>query len=549
MIISTLSEIFRYTFPRNLRFCRQCHILHSQLMAVDKRYKDRKYVPRSEVATIIDSYVPGPQPLGLPFFRWPVLRSIFFVRGINTIRVWRGYPSWLYTRAVRHEHKRVCDWFDKNGNTTLWIKRDKFKEEVLDEFKVAQQYHKFFMLGVVVVTSLLLFLAAGAASEPLLYSYLVYWRGMSKEEVATFMADLLEEHASVDTPEKYKSVLPPASFRLRHTPGSDPSATKKTEGEKYADDRTIYFNVVEMTSPTGNARVIFIPCPKVGTPSFYKQVGNICRSCSAILLEEVPLEYLHQMPPAFFFFPEGRDSYAFPALNLHHRVYDIISDDPDTPPPKLLPGAVKQRLSTRYLLGMLPFSFKTLYFPYFLAGSKSEAKMAWGTLKAVVRGEGFFPINIELQLDAREEAKKQQAATGKATTSTLLPGAKSQKEREAEQPRAQQEAPSGPNYVVDAAPQLDPTSPHLLTSERRIYPSIAVPWTVAQISNLEASMYRAGWKVTNQTSIEWLAPEQAGRAFFDHHQNRIARSHVLDAIWGAPAPAAAAEPGKKPAAQ
>ena len=525
MFITPLIEIWRFSFPRNLRFCRQCQILHAQLAVVDKRYKDRKFIPRAELANVIESYVPGPP---VPFVHLPVLRQLFLVRGINAIRIYYGYPAWLFTGAIRVEHAKIEQWFGKNGNT-LWINRTRFKTEVLDEFHVAQQFHKFFLLGVFFMFLLMGVSIAGAFSEPLLYAYLVYVRRMDRDQVAAYIASVLEQHATTELTDAYKGALPPAAF------------TKPGRGD------TVFFNIVEMTSPDSQARVVFVPYPKIAPEAFYRKAGNVLRNCAALLMEEVPLEQLHRMPPAYFFFLDGRENSMFPSLDLHHRIYDVIDVAGKVEPPKLLPGALRHNVANKYTLGVTPFSIKMLYAPYFLSGGKSDAKIAWATLKTIMKGEGLFPTYVDDILDA-ESAAAQDAALARSgddkgiadltSTAAVSPvpdggagGAANVRDKAGIKRQVRRV-----NLVTESAPEVDPAMPNLLTAERRIYASVAIPWTVGQISNLECSLFRAGWRVTNTSSIEWLSPTKVGGAFYDYYAGTGA---VVSAAAASPAAATA----------
>ena len=216
-------------------------------------------------------------------------------------------------------------------------------------------------------------------------------------------------------------------------------------------------------------------------------------------------------------------------------------------------------------------------------------------MKAVIKGEGFFPTTIERQLEHLEEMREKtetaslnQLNKGIAKREIFSPDQLSLKRQQAEKEAEKQHAEkqkarveaakkenekmkqskqlgeqmiqpledskiieegqarddirkhSGkggtkevvPSYDPQATPNIVASRPNLvseslpgssvyatqkLTAERRVYPSICVPWTVSQITNLESSFYRAGWRVTNVASVEWLSPHEAGRTFYDYY--------------------------------
>ena len=100
-----LVDIYRHTFPKGLRFCSHCRLLHAYFFVVIKRNKHRRYIPKEEFQEVLDKYV-APTPLPVKLLRIPVIRFVF-LRPINTLRMIFGYKSYLMSPAAEVEYNKV----------------------------------------------------------------------------------------------------------------------------------------------------------------------------------------------------------------------------------------------------------------------------------------------------------------------------------------------------------------------------------------------------------------------------------------------------------
>jgi hypothetical protein len=365
-MLSPLVDVWRHTFPKTLRFCPQCTVLNAQLTSIGKRYSDKRFIPRAEIQQVIDDWAPAPTR----FIQLPVVRHVLLIRQVNALRCYRGEPSWLYTRSVELEHARLAEWFRVNA-TKMYIPKDQFEREVLQPFHVATAYHRVFYLTMGVVAAFVAFLVACDNSERILYLYLHFWRGMARAAIVDWFEAVMLQHCHSELPEAYKGTgMPPTAF------------TKD-------GDSAIYFNVVEMTSPDRDCRAVFIPHPRATTVEYCQHIGEVCKNCQAVVLEECSIEALKTTPPAYFF-PLKSDT--FPAVGLHHRYWDLVSDGRE--PPRLLAGSVQLPTAVKYFVGMVPFAIKTVYFPNTFLGNRGDARTGWGRIKESVGDKTLLSVAV-----------------------------------------------------------------------------------------------------------------------------------------------------------
>lgn len=473
-----LLDLWRHTFPKDLRFCRQCDILHAQLSSVSRRYRDKRTIPKAEVQMVLDGY----QSVPYAWMRWPIVRTIACVRLVNAIRVYRGERAWLFTNAVKTEHEKLAAWFDKHCATRTVIDRERFVHDCLEPFHMATAYHRGFLLGLLVVIQLMVFLVACHFFERVVYVWLFYWQGYDRAGIRAWWVNVLQRHVTPELIDAYRHLVPPAVVLLTRSSTAaatggllagaaggnivTPPAVDSTKAiaEKAPDraqvvamgadhnvglDCVIGVQVAELTAPDGLTRVVFIPTPRIGPVSFYRAVGRICRSVQGVVLEEVCLESLKALPPSFYFPLASDDTNkgtretqpvvgaTFPSLGLHHRFMDLIGDDPEIQPPQIFPGTVQPTMPAAMLMGATPLALRYVLFPDMFYGTRAEARLGWGRLKEVVEAQQVT--------------------------------------------------------------------------------SIAMPWSVSQITNLECSLVKQGWRVTHTSVIPWLCLEEVADHFCDYY--------------------------------
>lgn len=353
MLFEPLRDAWRHTFPKDLRFCRQCIILRAELDSVRKRYKDKKFIPRAELQAVANNWTEVPYP----WMRWPFVRQVCWIRAINSVRCFRGRESWLFTRHVATEHGRFNKWLQSAAKRT-YIPREQFEREVLEPFHVAVAYHRIFIIGALFIGSLIVFLVACHNWDPILYAYLRYWLKLERHEILDWWENVAMRHCAVEVPAAYKDSLPPTAV-VR--PNSD----------------KVHFNVTEMISPDKTRRVIFLPTPFVGPRDFYFKAGKIMVAAEALMIENAALESLKMLPPSAFF-PLSDEP--FPAIGVHHRFYNIF-DSEHSEPPELVAGSIPPGFTWSIFVGSVPFVLKAVFFPSMFVGNRADAKIGWGRLK------------------------------------------------------------------------------------------------------------------------------------------------------------------------
>ncbi|EPY35189.1 hypothetical protein AGDE_07543 [Angomonas deanei] len=359
--MNTFREVFRSSFPKHLRFDKASQILFAECYLLSKQYKNKKYIPKSSVEELLSRYEPLP---GAPFLQLPIIRQLCLVRPINSVRVYRGSKSWLYNRSVETEYNKIKTWLaaqapptnskslSKAASAKLGsvIEREKFEKEVMGNFKVATFYQRGMRLGIAVVLFLLILIYFSVNVSHLVYLWFYYYRRYTTEEVKAYFKNLSAEHVSSEIPSGYEHLLPSPSVR-------------------YVDEKgkTAYcVNVVELADPTKNVNVVAIPCPLVGTKSFYEQIGKILRVSDSVLLEGVTFNKIDKIIPAYIF-PLKDDT--FPSIAAHHRYLNVIGRDGE--PPKLYPAGVESGWRARTQQMLLPFELRCVYLPTFLTATRA----------------------------------------------------------------------------------------------------------------------------------------------------------------------------------
>jgi hypothetical protein len=365
-----LGDVWRHSFPKGLQYCKQCLILHSTLSSIAKRYKHKRYIPRSELQDAVDSFVP--MPCG-PILCIPVIRHVLFIRLINAVRTSVfGRPAWLFTLNVAREHKKVRQWLESdlkrisNRKLERFVDRETFQREVLGTFHVAAMYHRVFRGGVVMCLMLVACVLFELLFAEWLNLYLRYWCGLNDDDIRAYFREVTERHTVSEVPPAYASRLPPPCALIQ-------------EGSI----RRYCVEVCEFISPDDMKRVVLIPTPCVGERSFFEAVGAIARKSDALLLEGVPDTHINRVAPMVLL-PMREPT--FSAFRLHHRFYDILHDNKQEPP-KLCASAAPTGLLKFTAQSLVPTTLRHILLPSLVSGSKAEAKHAWAHLKELLEDE------------------------------------------------------------------------------------------------------------------------------------------------------------------
>ena len=469
-----LFDIYRHTFPKGLRFCTHCRLLHAYLFVVVKRNKHRRYIPKEEFQQVLDMYI-SPTPAVVKLIRVPIVRHVLFLRQINSFRVLCGRKSWLITPAVEVEFNKAKKWFDNEVNRNRsskklaeLIEREKFQEEVLDRFPVASLYHRGLRVGILVLSLTIVILWVAAFSEYCLYLYFKHWLHLSREDVMELLRQATLAHLMFTVPEGYQAKLPPPAIIVKRGEqlpagsvmfdSSLANAVQEAESigvnESAAGDR-IFVTVCEFVSPDRKKSVLVLPVPQCGTRSFFSRVGQLVNTCDGLLLEGASQKVLPVLAPMMFL-PTRNNT--FEAAKLQHRYFPLLGQAAE--PPQLYAGAMPPSIPKRIRTLLTPFAMRSVYLPIQSASTKAEAKIAWGFLREVLE-------NPETML----------------TSSHIDPS-------------------------VENVGELKPISRESFT--------LAVPWTAAQVVSLEASLLKYGYELVSFKHLEWLPLDHIGESFCDH---------------------------------
>eukprot|EP00331_Platyophrya_macrostoma_P003216 CAMPEP_0176415162 /NCGR_PEP_ID=MMETSP0127-20121128/5655_1 /TAXON_ID=938130 /ORGANISM="Platyophrya macrostoma, Strain WH" /LENGTH=471 /DNA_ID=CAMNT_0017795131 /DNA_START=61 /DNA_END=1476 /DNA_ORIENTATION=+ len=468
--MSIFGEVWRHTFPKGLSYCRQSLILHSCLVAVVRRYKHKKYIPRTEIEDALAAFVHCP---GSPVVQLPIVRHVLLLRLVNGIRVsLLGKPSWLFTRDVERHHRTISAWVEADAAASAapsgatgktrssqpapsasrkappgMVDRERFQSEVLDAFPVAQMYHRVFRLGIVMLVVLSLIAVVETFFMELLHLYLRYWCQLDRAEVKEYWREVTERHAISDVPPSYAGRLPPPCVLVSKKQKQITDTMSSTSLET-TPSLAYQVNVVELVSPDERHKVVCIPCPQVGPRAFYEAVGTLLRSSDVVMLEGVPLSHVDRMPPSLLL-PMKQPT--FSRVGMCHRYFDILHNN-TREPPKLFPAALTIGWSQWIAQATVPLPLRMLLFPTLVTGTKAEAKVAWGRLREVM----------------------------------------------------------GEEALSSKHPEHDDSLP---TSSYVSHKTIALPWSTAQIVNLEASLLKMGFRVLRQFPLEWVDADAMGNCF------------------------------------
>lgn len=437
--MNTIAEVWRHTFPKNLRYDKASQIFYAQCLSVSKRYKHRKYIPVEEVQQVLDSYTPLP---GKPYLQYPIIRHILFIRLIDSVRQRQGMKGWLYNRNIEREHMKVQEWVERETLSTAgkssaagglrgMIMRERFNRELLGSMHIATAYHRLVRLGFGVIGILVVILIATLQTDRLLYLYLHKIQGLGRAEVMAWMREVTHRHADANVPEAYGHLLPVPCELYTMKNG----------------ERGYRVNILELVSTERGVTVIAVPCPQMGEVSFFEQVGRVLAACDTVLMEGVSLEQIDCISPAMFL---PLKEVTFPALGMHHRFLDIMRVSNEEPP-KLYPAANAKGFRVRFWQTITPLEVQCVYNPTSFSATRAEARSCWGRLLSVVEEH-----STSFASSAPADVKGQ--------------------------------------YVI------------------------GVPWTVAQIANIEASLIKLGFEVKSVFPVHWVAADQIGDSFCNFYR-------------------------------
>lgn len=466
--MSIITEVWRHSFPKNIRYCRQCQILHSCLYTISKKYKHKKYIPRSELQDLAATFMPMP---GAPLTTLPIVRHILLVRFFNGIRVSiLGKQSWLFTSQVAEEHAKLVRWLERdrkesaarNVKLEKLVDREKFNKEVLDVFHVAEMYHRMFRAGAAWVVILLTIIALELYFPTWFYLYCRWWKWMSEEDMRSYLKQVTEAHTLCEVVPAYAGKLPSpcvlvdkAAAEALCNNGNGDRGAISADGDNNGGDKdrkkAYCVNVAEFASPDGTLSIVFIPFPQIGTDAFFTRVGKILRACDVLLLEGVPMHFVSRLPPAMLLPAKVP---CFPSFGVTNRYFDIIHNN-TMEPPKLYPGATKISFVMKVSQALLPMSYRMVINPTIVSGTKGEAKIGWGRLREVIA-----------EHEAAVEELRDEASSGKAQG-----------------------------------------------KRAEIHTRVAVPWSVCQIVNLESSLLRLGFVLKSTSPVVWMDEDTIADAF------------------------------------
>lgn len=446
------SEVLRSTFPKKLRFDQASQILYAQCFSLCRQHRSRKYIPLSSVEAITAAYTYIPCR---PWLRYPVIRHILFIRVINSIRCYRGKPSWLYNRGVEEEYDKIVTWCAKqkrsmirpsrgstrhapNSGTERLVERELFEKEVVNNFFVATMYQRIARILIIIALFLILLCFVAMHVDDIIFLFM-RCRGWTRRDTLEWFRRVVVRHAVADVPPAYASLLPSPCVVRPISDGINELAV----------------SAVELELPRMGVTVLAIPVPSIGPKSFFSRIGRICSECDAIVMEGVNFDKIDKMVPALLL--PLRDP-TFPALGMHHRFLDILQSDRE--PPMLYPGGPTIGWRRFFHHVFTPFEVQSVYYPTMLSSSKGEAKVGWGRLRELVERHCS-----EVEALRRSKGIKQSG--------------------ESRPPMRQ--------YVI------------------------CVPWTIQHIVNIEASLVRYGFQVRRVFALPWMHENELGENFCHYY--------------------------------
>eukprot|EP00760_Papus_ankaliazontas_P018412 PhM_4_TR17478/c0_g1_i1/m.33024 len=480
-------EVISYNFPKNLRFCKNCIILHAQIFAVTKRHKDRRYIPMRELRDVAEQWKPPPNRL----MQVPVLRYVCGVVLVNALRVYKGHPSWLLSRAVEVEHKKFVTWMDEHvprkGISSALIDRERFEEEYMKNFHVATTWHRIYIVGICFTMLIIVFAFCGVEFDRVLSWYFKIC-GYTRAEVKEWWEKVLLQHAEIEVPEAYKSIVGEFA-RVETINGS----------------RKIVFRGMELNNRDNTQKVMLLPCPWAGPRDFYRMIGDLSLECDALLMEQCCLEDLRVLPPATYF---PLKTPLFESLGLHHRHWDVLRFG--VPPPRLLPSKPKPRFMKLLIANSNPMLVRNVLRSRKVYGNKTEAKIAWGYLKPHLdqrNAEALPPEPVAQESKVGFEIRDDLSTAPQPTISSMptVVGVP-----------VTEDAPQTTKQTKEMDLEKQGGDVEKSNKKRMKFDSIAVPWSVWQVPNLASSLVRHGYKITRTFTYIWVDVDEVTDHYCDH---------------------------------
>jgi len=289
-----------------------------------------------------------------------------------------------------------------------------------------------------------------------------------------------------------------------------------------ADADVYCLNIVEMVSKDKNIRVFFIPCPILGPKSFFREIGSLLRASDVMLLEQTALDSTHRQP-AVSFLPMKRPFSEW--LKLDHRFYDILSTNEE--PPMLLPTTAG---STWF--GLLkeianPYPMRILLNPIGSASSKGDSRVGWGWLLDsldMIR-DMQVPSGPMTASDANNNNTSNTASGDdgdEVTHGVIAHLPESRVARPASNwgnvhPVNMKDEGNAGAAGVSKGQRVNAASAAAAaaSSGENTQRTVAVPWSVNQIVNLEASLLREGYDLVSVTPVRWVERGWFGNNYAD----------------------------------
>jgi len=446
-----------------LRYCRQCQVLYAELRSVASRNKSKRAFPASEVDAALAKFAPFPGP---SLLMYPIVRNMFLLRLINMIRVRMGRPSWLFTHSVVTEYRKAEDWL-ANQRATYVAKRKAMgaspsavvTESKLIVLPIEREMYQTEMLDQFhVATAYHRWMRLGALLVLLACSWVVFV--IHFETCLGWYLKYVKRYTREQVMSLMREVLEQHVAAEVPTKYSSLIPPPVVKARSPTGEVMYTMQVVELVSQNGTLSVVFIPFPFVGPKTFFESVGNVLRDADGVVIEGVASTLLHMIGPQSFL---PMNELAFPAAGMTTRFYDILRS-PD-PPPALHPGGGRDGWSSWLKQAFSPLAYRMVYAPATLAMSRAEARLGWGCIRDILESPSLLEGTAHLHPD-------------KADQDVLV------------------KPPTMKHYVL------------------------AVPWSVWQIVNLQASLIKAGYKVKSVHALDWVNENYLGEHFCNYFDIR-----------------------------
>ena len=104
-------EIFRHSFPKGLRYCSQCKLMHSNLYVLVRSNQNKRFLDRADIERVLGQFEMPPYPV---LMMNPLVRNIFFLHFISKMRLsLSNKPMWMLTPAIVEEHRKIKQFLEQ----------------------------------------------------------------------------------------------------------------------------------------------------------------------------------------------------------------------------------------------------------------------------------------------------------------------------------------------------------------------------------------------------------------------------------------------------